>query len=114
MYSAVLGHHGTLEHPRNGIFPLAPFHNVLHNHMKAAIWLLICNALCNAFHNASFSHRYTLFYRMFHNAAFSHIRNVLCNALHNDLCKKFHNVPYSTVRMSCNNMFDIFLSIYFL
>ena len=114
MYSAVLGHHGTLEHPRNGIFPLAPFHNVLHNHMKAAIWLLICNALCNAFHNAAFSHRYTLFYMMFHNAAFSHIRNVPCNANRNDLCNRFHNVACNMVRMSCNNMFDIFLSICFL
>ena len=98
MYSAVLGHYGTLERPRNGIFPLVPFHNVFYNHMKAAIWQLICNALCNAFHNA----------------AFSHTRNGPCNAHRNDLCKRFHNVPYNMVHMSCNNRFDIFLSICFL
>ena len=114
MYSAASGHHGILGHPRNGIFPLVPFHNVLHNHMKAAIWLLICNALCNAFHNAAFSHRYTLFYMMFHNAAFSHIRNVPCNAHRNDLYKRCHNAVCNMVHMFCNNMFDIFLSICFL
>ena len=112
MYSAVLGHHGTLEHPHKYIFVLVPFHNVFYNHMKAAIRLLICNALCNAFHNAAFSHRYTLFYMIIHNAAFSHIRNAPYNAHRNDLCKRFHNVAHNMVRMFCNNMFDIFLSIY--